>query len=114
LGIDSEEAVSIIIKHKSGVVATVALDFLSKESVHLIEVMTSKGILKLNIIEDQLFFEDDKKRTTLYMGDKNINQMFIEEIKYFFECVRKGENPIKGIKDAKDTLAVLLNLKKHL
>lgn len=108
LGIQSEESAALVLEHVGGILSTASLDYLSKKPVHRLEVVTDQGLLTLDIKEDNLVFESDKKKKIVYRGNRDTNQMFLDELKHFFHCLQKKEKPIQDLEEAKETLKILV------
>lgn len=111
LKIESEEAGSLSLEHKNGVLSFATMDFLSRKPVHKIELITDKGLLTLDLREEILNFDDGIRKKIIYKGKNDIENMYIDELKHFFNCVNERKNPIQDLKDAKEVLKILLNEK---
>jgi predicted dehydrogenase len=110
LGILSEETASIILEHSSGTISSVSLDYVSRKPVHILCIVTDKGSIVWNFRKDVVFFEDESTKKILYKGNRDINQMYVDEIKYFIANIEKDFTPeIGNLPDAKKALKVLLN-----
>jgi len=108
LGFQSEEMALLMLEHKNGVIGSISSDYISKRTTHRIEVVTENGLLTLDLRSDRLVFEDRKIKKELYRGDKDFNKMFIEEIKYFLNCVKRRAKPFYGLPEGRDTLKTLI------
>lgn len=91
INIKSEEAAAVIFKHESGAVSKLAIDYVRKIPVHQVEILAQKGILNLD-------FRKNKK---------DLENMFVAELKHFLECVRKKQKPAQSLKEAKDVVKIL-------
>ncbi len=111
LGIAAEEAASLIFRHKKGVLTSVNLDYLSQKPMHQLEVVTFQGLLTLDFRKNRLIFEDRNRKKVIYQGNKDINAMYILELKHFFDCLKRHKAPLQNLQDAKETLKVLLKIK---
>lgn len=111
LGIQSEEAAHMIFEHRNGITSAVTLDYLSPRPRHLMEVMTDKGLLVLDMRKNALFFDNGRTRRTIYKGRDDINQQFVDEMKHFLDCVRNRKKPIQDLGGAKEALKTILNLR---
>lgn len=107
LGLKSEEVACLIFEHKSGVLTSATLDFLSPKSVHRVEVVVEKGILVLDLRADNLYFENQRGRKKLYQGRDGLNQMFIDEVRHFLHCVATRQRPLQDLKDGQKVVAAL-------
>ncbi len=111
IGIESEETAILALKHESGVLSSVTLDYVSRKPTHTIEVVTDRGTLLLDLKEDTLTYEDARSKKVLYTGDGDVNDMFCEELKHFMKCVTGGAQPRQDIGRAEEVLRTLLAIK---
>ena len=109
LKMQSEETAALVFRHESGLVSSVALDYLSRRPAHRLEVVTERGLLTLDIRRNALTFEDEKVRKTVYAGERDPNAMFLAELKHFLACVKHKRKPIQTFADAREVLRVLLS-----
>lgn len=115
LGMASEEAVHIILEHESGVITAASMDYASRKRMHKVEVITDKGLLTLDFLNGSVRFENDKKNSVLLFRIKNkkeTEKMFIDQLYYFFKCIKKNKKSFQGHKDAKQVLEILIKLKR--
>lgn len=108
LGIKAEEAAGLFLEHVNDVLSTVSLDYVSPKSVHKVEVVTDKGLLTLDFRDDSLAFEAVDARKMIYAGSKDLNLMYLDEVRHFFDCIRKRKKPIQDLPDAKKLLKILI------
>ncbi|MBI2023010.1 Gfo/Idh/MocA family oxidoreductase [Candidatus Giovannonibacteria bacterium] len=87
----SEEAASVVFEHENGVISSLSMDYLRKTPVHTIEILAEDGKYELD-------FRKNKK---------DLDGMFIEELKHFFSCVKKKSKPLQDLSDAKVIVNVL-------
>ncbi|OGF63352.1 hypothetical protein A2662_02610 [Candidatus Giovannonibacteria bacterium RIFCSPHIGHO2_01_FULL_45_33] len=108
LDIKSEEAAIIGLEHENGVISAIVTDYVSRKSNSRIEVITEKGILALDVANNTLYFEDEKKNVLLFRGVQELNHMFVEEIRHFLGCAKNRSKPAQDLSAAKHVLKVLL------
>lgn len=111
LGIKAEETIQAILEHKNGILSSVSLDYVSRSSIHRVEVVTEKGTITWNFKEDFVIFENENKKTNIYRGKKDVNRMFIDELLHFFACVEKRKPALQDLGEGKKILSVLLEAK---
>lgn len=112
LGIKSEEVATLFLEYSNGITAAVSMDYISRKPIHRIEVITDKGFLTLDFKADILTFENDGSQKTLYRGKGDSNQMFIDEIAHFLECVEKRKKTFQDLEEARKTVEVLLTARR--
>lgn len=108
LKIQSEEISHLILEYQNGVTCDISFDYVSKKPVNRIEAVCKDGLLTLDLVGNQLVFEDESRRKVLFDSQIDTNQMFIDELKHFFSCVSTGRKPMQDISDAEEILNVLL------
>src|SRR3989344_834950 len=109
LDIKSEEAAGLAFEHESGVLTAVMADYVSKKSSGTMEGVTDKGLLTFNIASNEIVFEgENNSKKTLYRGAKDINLMFVSELKHFFKCIQNKSKPAQDLIMAKRVLKTLL------
>lgn len=101
LKIDTEDNVDMIIKFKSGVVCNVHMDYLQHSYSRRCKVVCEKGTIvwdfaygNIGIITllDRHWLWKDMKIDIYY------NQMYMDETKYFLDCVISGKETFNSIK----------------
>lgn len=111
LKIQSEEAAVLVLEHKNGILSSVTMDYLSKKSIHRLEVITDSGLLTLDIKNSYLIFEKGNSRKIVYRGSGDLDAMFVDEVRYFIRCVKRRIVPMQSLGDARQVLDVLLSAK---
>lgn len=114
LGIEKEEVAALFLEYSNGITAAVSMDYISRKPTHRIEVITNKGLLTLDFKGDVLTFQDDGAQRTLYRGKGDSNQVFIDEIVHFLECVDKRKKPVQDLEEAKKVTEVLLKSRRMI
>lgn len=114
LRIESDEIVHILIEHSNGVTCDISLDYVSRKSTNRIEIICEKGILDLDLVDNLLTFEDGKRKDILFNERLDPNQMFIDELEYFFKCIKTKSKPLQGIDEARKVLEILLSKNAEL
>lgn len=113
LDIDVDDCCDAILSF-GGIPVSLHADFYQYPSSRYISVVGSKGKLKADIIHN---------RVTLCVGDKiseiefenfTRNDMFIEELKRFFECIEKSTVPDITIEDGVKALKIALAAKQSV
>lgn len=110
LGIENEETAHVVLKHASGITSAVSLDFVSRKPIHRVDVVTTEGLLAWDFRGDFITFEDGCRQKTLYKGAQDVNQMFVDEMRHFFQCIINGSKPLRSLRGAKHILKTLLQI----
>ena len=108
LDIESEEMAVLLLGHKNRVLSETFMDFVSRRSIHRIEITTEKELLILDVLKNRLLFENGTTKKQIYHENYNLNDMFLDEIKHFLSCVKRMSEPLQNLEMAKRVLDILL------
>lgn len=98
LGIGAEESAEITLRHKNGVVSQIHLDYLTKPTVRNCEIVGTRGKIYWDYYEDKSF---------------DPNQMYIDELKHFIDCVKNHKKPLITLEDGEEVLKMALEAKNE-
>lgn len=111
LKMDTEDHVEMIAKFKSGAVASIHLDYLQHGYSRRCKVVCESGTVvwdfafgrigKVSVAKPQWEWQELKL-------DIYYNEMFMDEIKYFLECVKSGKDTFNSIADNLPVLKLAL------
>ena len=109
LNIDTESSIDIILKYKNGIVSSVHLDYLQKPPDREYLFIGDKGKAKFHYFENKVEIHTDSSSET-FTGPEGFerNDMFLEEVKYFINCIENNINPSPGIDEAAISLNIAL------
>lgn len=111
LDIDTEDIAEIFLKFNSGVVAQVHLDYLQRTYRRYYEFIGEKGIIVWNYINQQVkLYTKNTNQYKIFQENINITYetMFLDEIKYFINCIKSNRRPINDLNSAKKALEIAL------
>ncbi len=116
---NAEDYASISARFTSRVEASVSLDYFSIPKRHLVEIQCEKGIVSWDFPTNTVEWYDPKKgsmeRKVCYQGkskDEARNDMYLRELKYFFEVIQKKKPAISDIAHGSEVVNMLLALKR--
>lgn len=112
LGIASEESATLFFQHENGEISKATMDYISKKAQHTFRIKTNKTFLTLDLRNNIIMNEQSGE--VLYEGEKDINHMFIEELKHFFSSVQHNEKPRQSLEEARCVIEILLEAKEYL
>ena len=115
LEISVEDYAAIIAKFQNGVVAEIHLDFFQRPPTSRCKIVGTKGTILWESIKNQvLFYNIKKKKWTKEFEIKkfNRNEMYLNEMSYFLNCVKKRKKPMNGVKENFEILNVALKIKR--
>lgn len=118
LEIDVEDYVNILFKyHKNNKKFSVnmTLDYLQNPKKREVFITGTKGSLKWDYYKDKIYinFYNGKNKTLSYFV-KDRNELFIRELKYFFECIKQKKELKPNFKDGYDSLLITEMIKKSI
>lgn len=110
IGIDAEEAAQITCKFKSGVIISVWMDYVSKYTSHILDLVFGSGILNVDMRQNKISLINNKSKKEIFSANSDLNKMFVDELKYFLDCVSLRKKPSYGVSEAKKDLRFLLSI----
>lgn len=113
LEIDTDDINEMIVRFRSGAVATIHQDLIGRQPQENLEIIGSETTLhwdaKTHTVE--LYGVETKKREkVMYDGEEEVDDAatYVAEMRHFLECVRTGEDPLITGEDGKRTLQLIL------
>lgn len=113
LQIDVEDTADLIIRHDSGTVSNIHLDYLQRSYVHTASVSCSEGSLEWSIAEPVLRVYRAKMKAweTVALPNEDVNEMYLTEMRHLLACVKTGHETQNGIPEARRALETALKAK---
>ena len=114
LQLDVEDFSSSILKFKNNIIAELHLDYYQKPAVRTCKIMGKKGKIIWNYENNhlQIFKNSTKKFSTKLIEKKfDRNKMYVEELKYFLNCVKNKKNCMNSIVEAYEIQKVAFAMK---
>lgn len=113
LKIDVEDTAQILLKFKTGVFGFLHLDYLQDPPQRTMTIIGTSGKIFWDYYGSYFEISKDGK-TKKFPGPKEFerNQMFIEEEKHFFDCLRKSKNPEVSLEEGKRIVEACLAAKE--
>lgn len=106
LSIDVEDIADLSLQSEQGVNVRIHLDFLQRLPNRTCVMITEKGRVEWNLIDDQIVLIGKEGRELLYVSnEKNRNKMYIEMLKRFYQQVSSGGESL-GLCTPKQALQV--------
>lgn len=114
IGIEAEEGVEILMKHKSGVVSSIHLNFFQKPYYRNCQIIGTEGTIYWDFMlpEVKLMYKD--KTETIKFGNgpmELLEASYINQMKHFLDVVNKRSEPrvnlSRGIDDMKVAFKIL-------
>lgn len=112
MDIDVEDLALGIFRMKSGVYVSWQMDFLQRAEQHRMVIVGEKGTIRCDFIAGlfEIFIAEYGKWYTEKIPFET-NTRYMEEMKYFLECIKGKRRPETGVEDGYKTLRLALDLK---
>ena len=114
LQLDVEDFSSSILKFKNNIVAEIHLDYYQKPSVRKCKIIGRKGKIIWNYENNHLqIFKNSTKKFSTKLIDKKFdrNKMYVEELKYFLNCVNNKKTCMNSIIEAYEVQKIAFAMK---
>jgi predicted dehydrogenase len=115
LEIETEDLAEIILKFKNNVVANVHLDYIQRAYSRGCKIIGEEGTILWNYLERMVrVFSAKGRKWKIYRENmkKELADAYVDELRYFLECVKKGVNPESDGNNGKKTLMLALAAKE--
>lgn len=105
LKIETEDICIASFKFKNKVLGLVSCDYLQKNHTRTCKIVGESGNLEWNFLENAVWLSDGEKREKIFeIKDFDLNNGFIYETEYFFDCIRKKQDTFNSLETAKIVL----------
>ena len=112
LKIETEDSCIAAFKFKNKVFGSVRCDYLQQNYSRNCKVVGAKGNLEWDFNKNIVWlYAKSKSKEIFKVKNYDLNQMYIDEIKYFFACLSKKQKTFNNIKTAKEILNYCVNRK---
>lgn len=120
IGIDAEEGVEILIKHKSNVVSNIHLNFFQKPYHRNCEIIGTDGTIFWDFMkpEIRIFTKDKNESVNKGIGPYELLETsYVDQMKGYIEMIKNNVEPKmnleKGIDDVKTALKILKEINRN-
>lgn len=112
LDLETEDVSYGIWKLKNGVLCEIHLDYFSKVPERYLKIVTKENVIFSNLIKSSIKIEDNNKTEKLdFEFDRN--DMYIDELKYFLNCVNTNNKSFNDLSFALTTLEYSLHMRNN-
>lgn len=110
LEIETEDVAGILLRLKSGALAQVHLDYLSRAYQRRHEIWGTEGALIWDVRSGVEMYRAEEKKWDTWPADPryDLNQMYVDEVRHFLECLRGRERPVTPLEHGRDVLKIML------
>ncbi|MEM7034981.1 MAG: Gfo/Idh/MocA family oxidoreductase [Chloroflexota bacterium] len=116
LDIAVEGLAELLILHDSGILSSVHLNFVQRDYRRSCQIIGSEGTLYWDFQAGQVsHYKNDNTWEIFHQPDDwTINQMYVDEISYFMECITNQQSTFNDITQAQTALDVALAAKQSI
>ena len=115
LGIDADDMAEAIIEFRSGVVASLGMNYLARPPKRQFEILGTQGRMLWDyhgkILKLAPFKQNAAPRIVHEPKNFERNTMFIEELKHFIRCAEGKDKPLVDLADGMESLKIALAVK---
>jgi len=112
LEIETEDNCIAFFKFNNKALGSVRCDYLQQCYSRSCKIVGETGNLEWDFNENIVWLKFKKLKKKLFqVKNYDVNQMYIDEVKYFLNCVNKNENTFNDINTAKEVLKYCVNRK---
>lgn len=115
LQITADDFSLMLIQFKNKIIANIHLNFFEKPSSRYCKIIGNNGIIFCNLITNEIKIYSCKKKKwskELKLKKYDYNDMYVEEIRHFLNCVRTKKMTINSVSNSIHSLQIVLNAKK--
>jgi len=115
LEIDTEDTAEILLQFRSGVIAEVHLDYVQRSYGRSCRIIGEDGTILWDFNEKQVRLYSAESKTWEVFQEKpgyDINEMYLDEMKHFLQCVEGKAKPMQDIGSGKGILEIALAIKE--
>jgi predicted dehydrogenase len=113
LEVETEDTAEILLRLKSGAIVGIHLDFVQRAYSRNCKLIGEKGVITWSLLDKNVgIYSAERKKWQIFSFETEINDMYVNEIKHFINCVLGKEKPLIDGADGKETLRVALAAKK--
>ena len=118
LELECDHGIDILLSCDSGATANLHLDYFQSPPQRTWELVTTKGTANVDYFKGELTFRpnsssNDESTVELLPTTWTRNDMFLDELKYFFSSIDSGDQPQPGIESGHDVVRIALLAQKN-
>lgn len=117
LEMNTEDTAAFLLKFSNNAVGIMEMDYVKRAYERTCELIGENGTIKWDFKEHVVkCFSAEKKEWTTYSYDAgyDLNEMYVEELKCFINCIKENESPPVDALEGQKVLKVALAAKESL
>ena len=100
LKIKSESSVDFMLSHTNNITGNIHLDYIQKKPERFIQIYGEKGKLEMNYYKKSLNIVKKNINKNIKFKNFQRNDLFLDEMKYFLNCVKRNIKPAPNLHDS--------------
>lgn len=109
LEIDTEHSVDILVKFKNGASGNINLNYFQDPPKRIFELTFTRGYIEFDYYKNSLtLFQNGKIKNNYTLTDFDRNNMFLDEIKYFFKKIKKNIFDLDMVNSSEQILKTII------
>jgi predicted dehydrogenase len=111
LGLQTDGLAEILLAHATGVLSSVHLNFVQRDYRRTCQVIGTEGTIYWDYSEKRVWIHDESGQATRVFPQAPTwepNQMYVDEIAHFLECVNRGAQTSNSVANATGVLETAL------
>lgn len=116
-GIETEEGVEILLRHKSGIVSNIHLNFYQKPYYRNCQIIGTEGTLFWDFMIPEIKIMTKDKTEIIKLGNdpmELLDTSYSDQMAHFIEVVSGRGKPVTGLKEGIEDLRTALNILKQI
>lgn len=117
LEIDVEDTVDILLQMRfkdKKLPVSIHMDYVQRPSIRTCKVIGINGNIIMDLVKTSIVVCKTDGSEERHSLDFERNQMFIDEIDHFFDCINKKSKPLVNLDEGMKSLKIALAVKKYL
>ncbi len=112
LEIDTEDVAEILLQCAGAPLVEVHLDYIQRQASRTCQIVGEHGTIRWDYIHNKVeLLTIDRTSTEWSDSGFERNQMYMDEMRHFLDCLQSGEKPVTNLEDGIDSLKIALAAK---
>ncbi len=115
LEIDTEDVAAILMRHRSGAISEIHLDYVQRARSRTCHVIGDEGTIRWHFVTGEVRCyrsATGQWETWTHPPDWQLNQMYVDEMRHFLDCLDGKDRPICDIWEGERVLRIALAAKE--
>lgn len=113
LDVDVEDTAEILLRTDHGIIAEIHLDFIQRVYSRTCKIIGTQGTLIWDYSENAVkLYSAERKQWKTFLVQTEPNEMYLEEMKHFLDCINGKAHPVIDGYTAKKVLEIALAAKQ--